>query len=61
MHCAKAFRRSRLWDPEARQDRSEMPTLAKIILDQTVGAPDDEAEMDKIDRGIEEEYERTMY
>jgi hypothetical protein len=39
MHCAKAFRRSRLWDPEQFQDRSEMPSLSKIILDQTTGAP----------------------
>ena len=29
LHCAKAFRRSRLWDPEARQDRKEMPSLSR--------------------------------
>ena len=40
MHCAKAFRRSHLWDPEHFQDRREMPSLSKIILDQTTGAPD---------------------
>ena len=39
LHCAKAFRRSHLWDPEHFQDRSEMPSLMKILLDQTVGAP----------------------
>lgn len=60
LHCAKAFRRSRLWDPATFQDRRAMPSLLKIILDQTTGAPDD-AEMQKIDAGLEESYQRSMY
>jgi uncharacterized protein len=60
IHCAKAFRRSKLWDSSQRQDRSEMPSLLKIILDQTSGAPDDEA-MKKIDADLEDEYQKTMY
>jgi uncharacterized protein len=61
LHCAKAFRRSRLWDPEARQDRKAMPTLLKMILDQTTGAPSDPAEMAKIDEGLEADYRTSMY
>lgn len=61
LHCAKAFRRSKLWDPEARQDRSEMPSLLKIILDQTTGAPEDPAEMQEIDAGLEVDYRTSMY
>ncbi len=61
LHCAKAFRRSRLWDPEARQDRKEMPTLLKMILDQTTGAPSDPAEMHRIDEGLEADYKSSMY
>ena len=61
LHCAKAFRRSRLWDPDHRQDRNEMPSLAKIILDQSSGAPDDPEEMKKIDADLEVEYKKTMY
>ncbi|MGR3794333.1 pyridoxamine 5'-phosphate oxidase family protein [Vannielia sp. SX4] len=61
LHCAKAFRRSKLWDPEARQDRGEMPSLSKMILDQTRGAPEDEGEMAKIDAGLEEAYAKSMY
>ncbi|HLQ19815.1 MAG TPA: pyridoxamine 5'-phosphate oxidase family protein [Tabrizicola sp.] len=61
LHCAKAFRRSRLWDPEARQDRKEMPTLLKMILDQTTDAPTDPAEMQKIDDGLEADYRTSMY
>jgi uncharacterized protein len=61
LHCAKAFRRSRLWDPDARQDRTEMPSLLKMILDQTTGAPKDPAEMQKIDDGLEADYRTSMY
>lgn len=61
LHCAKAFRRSRLWDPMARQERTEMPSLLKMILDQTTGAPTDPAEMQKIDDGLEADYRTSMY
>ncbi len=60
LHCAKAFRRARLWDPAQQRDRRELPTLSKMILDQTTGAPEGEA-MRKIDDDLEEEYKRTMY
>lgn len=61
MHCAKAFRRSHLWDPTHLQDRSDMPSLAHIILDQTTGAPQDKDEMQKIDAELEDEYKKTLY
>ena len=61
MHCAKAFRRSQLWNPDHFQDRGEMPSLSKIILDQTTGAPSDEDAMRKIDDELEDEYKKTLY
>ena len=61
LHCAKAFRRSKLWDQKSHQDRSEMPSLAKMILDQTTGAPEDAAEQQKIDDRLEESYKKSMY
>ena len=61
MHCAKAFRRSQLWNPDHFQDRAGMPSLSKIILDQTTGAPSDEAEMCRIDEDLEVEYRQSMY
>jgi PPOX class probable FMN-dependent enzyme len=61
LHCAKAFRRSKLWDPAQHQMRSEMPSLLKIILDQTTGAPADPEEMKAIDAGLEVDYQKTMY
>jgi hypothetical protein len=35
LHCAKAFMRSRLWEPGARVERSVLPTAGKMISDQT--------------------------
>lgn len=35
LHCAKAFMRSRLWDPATRVDRSVLPTIGQMIADQT--------------------------
>jgi PPOX class probable FMN-dependent enzyme len=61
LHCAKAFRRSKLWDPSQLQDRREMPSLRKMIFDQTSGAPEDPEEMKRIDEELEETYRRTMY
>ena len=61
LHCAKAFRRSRLWDPEHRQDRREMPSLRKMIADQTTGAPDDPEELRRMDEELEAAYRESMY
>ena len=61
LHCAKAFRRSRLWDPDARQERREMPSLSRMVLDQTTGAPRDPDEMARIDVDLEAEYRDSMY
>lgn len=35
LHCAKALMRSRLWGGEHRVDRSVLPTLGRMIRDQT--------------------------
>lgn len=35
LHCAKAFMRSKLWDPNSMVDRSVLPTAGKMISDQT--------------------------
>lgn len=60
LHCAKALRRSHLWDPDHLQDRRQMPSLIKMILDETTGAPGDE-DMRRIDEDLEDDYRRTLY
>jgi hypothetical protein len=61
LHCAKAFRRSKLWDQSRHEDRTALPSLVNMILDQTTGAPTDPDEIGRNDAELEEEYRRTMY
>jgi PPOX class probable FMN-dependent enzyme len=61
LHCAKAFRRSKLWDPDQLQDRSDMPSLRQIILDQTSAEPVDPEDVKRMDAELEANYQRTMY
>lgn len=60
LHCAKAFRRSQLWDVDRHQPRSSMPSLVKMILDDTTGAPEAD-EMRRLDEALEDAYRKTMY
>jgi PPOX class probable FMN-dependent enzyme len=55
LHCAKAFMRSRLWEPEARVERSTLPSLGEILLDQTTlgGGESQEAMLER--------YRATLY
>jgi uncharacterized protein len=56
MHCAKAFIRSRLWDPDSRQDRKSFPSLGRIIADQIAGVDAGQA-----DEAIDDNYRRELY
>ena len=38
-----------------------MPSLVKIILDETGGAPADPAEQQRLDDNLEEDYKGSMY
>jgi PPOX class probable FMN-dependent enzyme len=44
LHCAKALIRARVWEPEARVERSRFPTYGRVLADQIAGA--DAAEID---------------
>jgi hypothetical protein len=33
-HCGKALKRARLWDPAMRIERTQFPSMAKLVLDQ---------------------------
>ena len=63
LHCAKAFKRSRLWDEGSRQNRREMPSLGRIILEQTA-PPDEPPTEDTVkdtDEFVEENYRTELY
>lgn len=65
LHCAKAFKRSNLWDPAARADRKVMPSLGRMILEQVAEAErdsrPDESKVEQIDQAIEESYGTRLY
>ena len=61
MHCAKALKRSKLWGPEYRQDRTQLPSIARIILEQTCEAGVNEAEAAQADREVEGDYRTGLY
>ncbi len=61
IHCAKSIRRAKLWDESEHQDRSEFPTMAKVMLDHTWGAPEDPEAMKEIDDNMDDFYRKTLY
>ena len=61
MHCAKALKRSKLWGPEYRQDRGQLPSIARIILAQTCEAGVDEKEAAEADKDVEGDYQTGLY
>ena len=62
-HCAAALKRSHLWGVENRVSKSEMPTLARIILDQTSasGQCEYEAVVIETEQDIQEAYRTHLY
>ena len=58
IHCAKAFRRSGLWKPEAWPDRSDMASIACMLRDH---AQLQELEPAAIAEALETDYERTLW
>ena len=62
LHCAKAIRRSNLWDDQIKHDRSELPSIGQIILEQTSGDREVKSEViKKIDARIETDYKERLY
>jgi uncharacterized protein len=55
LHCGKAFKRSRLWDPAAQIDRKSLPSLGRMVLDQ-IGVKDIPVEV--AEKRIEESYQK---
>ncbi|GGZ71284.1 MSMEG_1061 family FMN-dependent PPOX-type flavoprotein [Algibacter mikhailovii] len=49
LHCAKAFMRSKLWDPSLFVDRNTFPSMGKMLKDQLgmAGDPETRAAMEK--------------
>lgn len=61
LHCAKALKRSKLWQPDYRQDRAQLPSIARIIMAQTCETGVDEHEAARADESVEGDYKTGLY
>ncbi len=62
LHCAKALKRSKLWDPAQHVDRKTMPSLARMILEQVEhNKCSDEEFLEAADESIEQDYKENLY
>ena len=62
-HCSKSFKSSGLWDADNRQDRTEMPSIGRMILEQTAEPTSiiSEAEFEEVDKFVEDGYRENLY
>ncbi|MBY0597959.1 pyridoxamine 5'-phosphate oxidase family protein [Bacillus bingmayongensis] len=57
IHCAKAFIRSKLWNPDSWLEKEELPSAARILVDHAkVNANEEE-----VARSLEESYTKRLY
>ncbi|MFP6806390.1 MAG: MSMEG_1061 family FMN-dependent PPOX-type flavoprotein [Pseudomonadales bacterium] len=60
-HCAKAFIRSKLWNVSLHMDRTEMPTLGKMLLDQIRGEGVTREEVYMVDASLAQDAKDNLY
>lgn len=60
-HCAKALLRSKLWDPSQHMERSDMPTLGKIFLEQIKGVSVSNEEAAAVDTNLDLDARENLY
>jgi uncharacterized protein len=58
LHCAKAFKRSGLWDPARWPDTSSLASPARMFFDQ---AKPEGTTVDELARHLEESYAKRLY
>jgi PPOX class probable FMN-dependent enzyme len=57
LHCARSFKRAKLWEPGAHIERAELPSLAAMIMDQ---AQPTSCTLDELEARIEDSN-RNLY
>ncbi|WP_106766234.1 pyridoxamine 5'-phosphate oxidase family protein [Paenibacillus faecalis] len=55
IHCAKSFKRSKLWHPESWADRSTLPRPSEIL------AAHARAKEEDVQKSLKESYEKRLY
>ena len=56
LHCGRSLIRSRLWEPDARIERSCFPTYGQVLADQIAGANAEEIDADEDEANRERLY-----
>jgi uncharacterized protein len=59
-HCSKAITRARLWDMDSHVDRSDMPSLGRILMAQ-IDPDKPENEIKEVEELIESGVQSTLY
>tara|TARA_R110001592_G_scaffold363371_1_gene685456 strand:+ start:59583 stop:60239 length:657 start_codon:yes stop_codon:yes gene_type:complete len=57
LHCAKALKRSKLWQDDYKIDRTDLPTLGKMVSDQIKG----EISAEDAEAGVQASYRDRMW
>jgi uncharacterized protein len=61
VHCAKAFKRSGLWQPEAWLDREQLPAMAQVLADHiNMNAPGITTGK-QVEEALQESYTKRLY
>ena len=58
LHCAKAFKRSKLWSTEAWPDPAAVASMARMLVDQ---AKPDGMTVEQMERRLQEGYTKQLY
>ncbi|MBI2525472.1 MAG: pyridoxamine 5'-phosphate oxidase family protein [Candidatus Rokubacteria bacterium] len=58
LHCAKAFKRSGLWEPGRWPDRSDLPSAAQVFMDHAQPA---DTTVEALDRRLQDGYRTGLY
>ena len=61
LHCAKAFKRSGLWDRDRWPDVAGLPSMARILWDQIEAKPADLSCVEDYERDQQERLRKTLY
>jgi uncharacterized protein len=62
IHCAKAFIRSKLWQPQSWPDMKDLPSISKMLLDH-VNSEKHRTDMSEkeLDKALEDDYKNELY
>ena len=61
IHCGKSLKRGRVWDPEARIDRSAYPKMGEVMFDHGKYGEKYDISRERITELAQEDYEEGVY